>query len=68
MYPSIMISLQVGQLEMMEKEATPEKPKQMGNKEKMRRKEENWEVATVTMFMITTTMFAIEFITIPTIC
>ena len=43
---------------MMEKEATPEKPKQMGNKEKMRRKEENWEVATVTMFMITTTMFA----------
>ena len=39
-----MISLQVGQLEMMEKEATPEKPKQMGNKEKMRRKEENWEV------------------------
>ena len=53
-----MISLQVGQLEMMEKEATPEKPKQMGNKEKMRRKEENWEVVTVTMFMITTTMFA----------
>ena len=52
MYPSIMISLQVGQLEMMEKEATPEKPKQMGNKEKMRRKEENWEVGTVTMFMI----------------
>ena len=68
MYPSIMISLQVGQLEMMEKEATPEKPKQMGNKEKMRRKEENWEVGTITMFMITTTMFAIEFITIPTIC
>ena len=57
MYPSIMISLQVGQLEMMEKEATPEKPKQMGNKEKMRRKEENWEVGTVTMFMITTAMF-----------
>ena len=52
MYPSIMISLQVGQLEMMEKEATPEKPKQMGNKEKMRRKEENWEVGTVTMFII----------------
>ena len=53
-----MISLQVGQLEMMEKEATPEKPKQMGNKEKMRRKEENWEGGTVTMFMITTAMFA----------
>ena len=53
-----MISLQVGQLEMMEKEATPEKPKQMGNKEKMRRKEENWEVGTITMFMITTTTFA----------
>ena len=52
MYPSIMISLQVGQLEMMEKEATPEKPKQMGNKEKMRRKEENWEVGTITMFII----------------
>ena len=29
---------------MVEKEATPEKPRQMGNREKMRRKEENWEV------------------------
>jgi len=35
----------VGQLELVEKEATPEKPKQMGNREKMRRKEENWEVS-----------------------
>ena len=34
---------------MVEKEATPEKPKQMGNREKMRRKEENWEVVTITM-------------------
>ena len=37
-------SLKVGQLELVEKESTPEKPKQMGNREKMRRKEENWEV------------------------
>ena len=38
---------QVGQLEMVEKEATPEKPRQMGNREKMRRKEENWEVSII---------------------
>ena len=42
--PNSDISQQVGQLELVEKEATPEKPKQMGNREKMRRKEENWEV------------------------
>ena len=49
---------QVGQLELVEKEATPEKPKQMGNREKMRRKEENWEV----LFIISITKIKIEFL------
>ena len=50
--------VQVGQLELVEKEATPEKPKQMGNREKMRRKEENWEV----LFIISITKIKIEFL------
>ena len=50
--------VQVGQLELVEKEATPEKPKQMGNREKMRRKEENWEV----LFIISITKIKIDFL------
>jgi len=46
----------VGQLELVEKEATPEKPKQMGNREKMRRKEENWELSTITITITITMM------------
>ena len=48
--------LKVGQLELVEKESTPEKPKQMGNREKMRRKEENWEVINNSIEVISTTI------------
>ena len=45
---------------MVEKEATPEKPKQMGNREKMRRKEENWEVVIITSITINTSVTIIS--------
>ena len=56
--------VQVGQLELVEKEATPEKPKQMGNREKMRRKEENWEV----IFIISSIMCLEKFCVVSLIC
>ena len=49
----------MGQLELVEKESTPEKPKQMGNREKMRRKEENWEVTNNSIEVISTTIILI---------
>ena len=55
---------QVGQLELVEKEAPPEKPKQMGNREKMRRKEENWEV----LFIISSIMCPEKFCVVSLIC
>ena len=51
-----MSALKVGQLELVEKESTPEKPKQMGNREKMRRKEENWEVTNNSIEVFSTTI------------
>ena len=60
----LMPVVQVGQLELVEKEATPEKPKQTGNREKMRRKEENWEV----IFIISSIMCLEKFCVVSLIC